>query len=81
MKVNINLPVSENFIYFDKIYKKICYDKAGNLPNKGINFNTQTWGKIVDFLFVWLVGIGFRGEQCSIYEKPKGCRLKTQNTL
>ena len=26
---------------------KICYDKAGNLPNKGRNFNTQTWGKIV----------------------------------
>ena len=24
------------------------------------NFNTQTWGKIVYFLFVWLVGIGFR---------------------
>ena len=39
---------------------KICYDKAGNLPNKGRNFNTQTWGKIVYFLFVWLVGIGFR---------------------
>ena len=34
--------------------------KAGNLPNKGRNFNTQTWGKIVYFLFVWLVGIGFR---------------------
>ena len=31
---------------------KICYDKAGNLPNKGRNFNTQTWGKIVYFLFV-----------------------------
>ena len=41
-------------------YKKICDDKAGNLPNKGRNFNTQTWGKIVYFLFVWLVGIGFR---------------------
>ena len=40
--------------------EKICYDKAGNLPNKGRNFNTQTWGKIVYFLFVWLVGIGFR---------------------
>ena len=39
---------------------KICYDKAGNLPNKGRNFNTQTWGKIVYFLFVYLVGIGFR---------------------
>ena len=39
---------------------KICYDKAANLPNKGRNFNTQTWGKIVYFLFVWLVGIGFR---------------------
>ena len=39
---------------------KICYDKAGNLSNKGRNFNTQTWGKIVYFLFVWLVGIGFR---------------------
>ena len=39
---------------------KTCYDKAGNLPNKGRNFNTQTWGKIVYFLFVWLVGIGFR---------------------
>ena len=39
---------------------KICYDKAGNLPKKGRNFNTQTWGKIVYFLFVWLVGIGFR---------------------
>ena len=39
---------------------KICYDKAGNLPNKDRNFNTQTWGKIVYFLFVWLVGIGFR---------------------
>ena len=32
--------------------EKICYDKAGNLPNKGRNFNTQTWGKIVYFLFV-----------------------------
>ena len=42
------------------ICQKICYDKAGNLPNKGRNFNTQTWGKIVYFLFVWLVGIGFR---------------------
>ena len=31
---------------------KICYDKAGNLPSKGRNFNTQTWGKIVYFLFV-----------------------------
>ena len=41
-------------------FEKICYDKAGNLPNKGRNFNTQTWGKIVYFLFVWLVGIGFR---------------------
>ena len=40
--------------------QKTCYDKAGNLPNKGRNFNTQTWGKIVYFLFVWLVGIGFR---------------------
>ena len=40
--------------------EEICYDKAGNLPNKGRNFNTQTWGKIVYFLFVWLVGIGFR---------------------
>ena len=40
--------------------EKICYDKAGNLPNKGRNFNTQTWVKIVYFLFVWLVGIGFR---------------------
>ena len=40
--------------------QKICYDKAGNLPNKGRNFNTQTWGKIVYFIFVWLVGIGFR---------------------
>ena len=40
--------------------QKICYDKAGNLPNKGRNFNTQTWGKIVYFLFVWLVGIDFR---------------------
>ena len=39
---------------------KICYDKAGNLPNKDRNFNTQTWGNIVYFLFVWLVGIGFR---------------------
>ena len=39
---------------------KICYDKAGNLPNKGRNFNTQTWGKVVYFLFIWLVGIGFR---------------------
>ena len=39
---------------------KTCYDKAGNLPNKGRNFNTQTWWKIVYFLFVWLVGIGFR---------------------
>ena len=36
---------------------KFCYDKAGNLPNKGRHFNTQTWGKIVYFLFVWLVGI------------------------
>ena len=42
------------------IWGKICYDKAGNLPNKGRNFNTETWGKIVYFLFVWLVGIGFR---------------------
>ena len=33
-------------------FLKICYDKAGNLPNKGRNFNTQTWGKIVYFLFV-----------------------------
>ena len=41
-------------------FQKICYDKAGNLPNKGGNLNTQTWGKIVYFLFVWLVGIGFR---------------------
>ena len=41
-------------------HQKICYDKAGNLPNKGRNFNTQTRGKIVYFLFVWLVGIGFR---------------------
>ena len=40
--------------------QKICYDKSGNLPNKGWNFNKQTWGKIVYFLFVWLVGIGFR---------------------
>ena len=39
---------------------KICYDKAGNLPNKGRNFNTKTWEKIVYFLFVWLVDIGFR---------------------
>ena len=31
---------------------KICYDKAGNLPNKDRNFNKQTWGKIVYFLFV-----------------------------
>ena len=45
--------------FFFKCWK-ICYDKAGNLPNKGSNFNTQTWGKIVYFLFVWLVGIGFR---------------------
>ena len=45
-------------LYF--LPQKICYDKAGNLHNKGINFNTQTWGKIVYFLFVWLVGIGFR---------------------
>ena len=42
------------------IMLKICYDKAGNLPNKGRNLNTQTWGNIVYFLFVWLVGIGFR---------------------
>ena len=42
------------------MFVKICYDKAGNLPNKGRNFNTQTWEKIVYFLFVWLVGIGFR---------------------
>ena len=42
------------------ILLKICYDKAGNLPKKGRNFNTQTWGKIVYFLFVWLVGIDFR---------------------
>ena len=34
------------------IGEKICYDKAGNLPNKGRNFNKQTWGKIVYFLFV-----------------------------
>ena len=40
--------------------QKTCYDKAENLPNKGWNFNKQTWGKIVYFLFVWLVGIGFR---------------------
>ena len=46
------------YIFCD--FQKICYDKAGNLPNKGRNFNTQTWGKIVYFLFVWLVGIGFR---------------------
>ena len=39
---------------------KICYDKVGNLPNKGRIFNKQTWGKIVYFLFVWLVGIDFR---------------------
>ena len=32
--------------------QKICYDKAGNLPNKGRNFNKQTWRKIVYFLFV-----------------------------
>ena len=46
--------------YVTSITKKSYYDKAGNLPNKGRNFNTQTWGKIVYFLFVWLVGIGFR---------------------
>ena len=34
---------------------KICYDKAGNLPNKGENFNTQTWGKncIFSYLYDW----------------------------
>ena len=32
--------------------QKICYDKAGNLPNKGRNFNTKTWGKMVYFLFL-----------------------------
>ena len=49
-----------NIIQQNASCEKICYDKAGNLPNKGRNFNTQTWGKIVYFLFVWLVGIGFR---------------------
>ena len=48
------------FTEYTKTRVKIFYDKAGNLPNKGRNFNTQTWGKIVYFLFVWLVGIGFR---------------------
>ena len=56
--------VSKKFsVFIQKIAKKtvkICYDKAGNLPNKGRNFNTQIWGKIVYFLFVWSVGIGFR---------------------
>ena len=54
--------IKYNRIFFQSNYacRKICYDKAGNLPNKGRNFNTQTWGKIVYFLFVWLVGIGFR---------------------
>ena len=46
--------------FFGFVPEKICYDKAGNLPNKGRNFNTQTWGKIVYFLFALLVGIGFR---------------------
>ena len=54
---NIQRKSSWSAIY---IQKKSYYDKAGNLPNKGRNFNTQTWGKIVYFLFVWLVGIGFR---------------------
>ena len=53
----ISLVGKDSFKYW---MLKICYDKAGNLPNKGRNFNTQTWGKIVYFLFVWLVGIGFR---------------------
>ena len=30
--------------------EKTCYDKAGNLPNKGRNFNTQTRGKNCIFL-------------------------------
>ena len=50
----------KEWIQMGRFHQKICYDKAGNLPNKGRNFNTQTWGKIVYFLFVWLVGIGFR---------------------
>ena len=38
---------------FDKISKlKICYDKVGNLPNKGRNFNKQTWGKMyISYLY------------------------------
>ena len=31
-------------------FKKICYDKPGNVPNKGRNFNTQKFGKM--YLFV-----------------------------
>ena len=56
------IELGENLTHLPSVIfaKKICYDKAGNLPNKGRNFNTQTWGKIVYFLFVWLVGIGFR---------------------
>ena len=43
---------NNNMISVTLKVEKICYDKAGNLPNKGRNFNTQTWGKIVYFLFV-----------------------------
>ena len=56
----IQPPPYKGLMVLDLSMKKSCYDKAGNLPNKGGNFNTQTWGKIVYFLFVWLVGIGFR---------------------
>ena len=38
---------------------KISYDNPGNVPNKGKNFNTQTFRKMY-LLFVWLAAIGFR---------------------
>ena len=30
---------------------KICYDNTGNIPYKGRNFNTQTFGKMYLFVF------------------------------
>ena len=40
--------LSGNLVYMQD--EKTCYDKAGNLPNKGRNFNTQTRGKNCIFL-------------------------------
>ena len=35
---------------FQLCLQKICYDNPGNVPKKGINFNTQTFRKM--YLFV-----------------------------